>query len=138
MRTETINLYKFDELSKEVKNRLIEKNRDINVESDFWYDYLTYDFKEELKTIGITCKNFYFSFDRNRHIYMSEAEVIDEKKFMQKFANKELILIKLNDYEYEITIQNNNDKNEIEFDLTDWTEETEKDMMKEWILSIVL
>ena len=51
MKTKTIALYSFNELNDEQKNVVIEKNRDINVDFE-WYDSSIADFKAALKLIG--------------------------------------------------------------------------------------
>lgn len=55
MRTETITrtIYTFDELSEEAKQKAINKNREINVEDQWWDD--TY---EDAKNVGLKIKSF--------------------------------------------------------------------------------
>lgn len=47
MKTIEIKLYKFDELSKEVQDKVLEKNRDINVE-DHWHEFVTDEWVDEI------------------------------------------------------------------------------------------
>ena len=60
MKTIKINLFEFNELSEQAKQRAIEKNYDINVEHDWWE--FTY---EDAKNIGLKLEHF--DLDRNRH-----------------------------------------------------------------------
>lgn len=60
MKTITINLYSFDELSKEVKQKALEKYSYINVEHDWWHG--TY---EDAKNIGLKITGF--DLGRNKH-----------------------------------------------------------------------
>ena len=60
MRQETINLYSFNELSEEAKQKVIEKSYDINVNYNWWKN--TY---EDAKNIGLKINSF--DLERNRH-----------------------------------------------------------------------
>ena len=60
MKTIKINLYKFEELSKEAKQIALEKFSDINVNYDWWE--FTYD---DAENVGLKLKNF--DLDRNKH-----------------------------------------------------------------------
>lgn len=60
MKTITINLYSFNELSKEAQQKALNKLATINVEHDWWDD--TY---EDAKNIGLEIKEF--DLDRNKH-----------------------------------------------------------------------
>jgi len=60
MKTKTINLYQFSELSDEAKEKAIQKLSDINVGYDWWqFQY------EDAKNIGLKITSF--DLDRNRH-----------------------------------------------------------------------
>jgi hypothetical protein len=76
MRTETItrNLYKFDELSDDAKDKAIEKLWDINVDYDWWQ--WTYDDAEE---IGLKLTGF----DLDRGSYC-KGEFIDAAEYTAK------------------------------------------------------
>jgi len=70
MKTIEINLYKFNELSEEAKDKAIEKLYDINVDFDWWK--FTY---EDAKNIGLEITSF--DLDRNRHatgVFIFEAK----------------------------------------------------------------
>ena len=60
MKTIKINLYKFEELSKEAKQIALEKFSDINVNYDWWK--FTY---EDAKNVGLKLKGF--GLDRDKH-----------------------------------------------------------------------
>jgi hypothetical protein len=60
MKTKTINLYQFSELSEDAKQHAIEKLSDINVDFDWWTP--TYEDAEQVKL-----KLEHFDLDRNRH-----------------------------------------------------------------------
>lgn len=67
MKTIELNLYSFEELSKEIQKKVIENNRDINVSFGWWDS--TY---EDAKNIGLQLTSF--DLDRNRH---AKGEFID-------------------------------------------------------------
>lgn len=60
MRTETINIYQFNELSNEAKQNAIKQNYDINVSHDWWTN--TY---EDAERIGLQITSF--DLERNKH-----------------------------------------------------------------------
>lgn len=83
MRTETIKLYKFEELSKEAKEKAIEEHSEINTDYE-WWDFLLEDFSERLKAIGIGCKDFFFDFYRERYFKMDNADIVDKNLLLEK------------------------------------------------------
>jgi len=58
MRTETIKLYKFEELSEEVKEKVIEKKYDINLHHDWWESIYEMYMQDET---GFDIDKIYFS-----------------------------------------------------------------------------
>lgn len=70
MRTETktINIYSFEELSKEAKENAIEKNRIMNVEHDWWYFTC-----ESMKEVGVKIYSFDIYY-RNINITIEDSE----------------------------------------------------------------
>lgn len=61
MKTVELKLYKFDELSKEVQEKVIQNNRDINVYDD-WHDWILEDWiKVEIPNKGFDATNIYYS-----------------------------------------------------------------------------
>lgn len=87
MRTETINIYKFDELNKKAQEKAIENNRYINVDFWEWYHNLLCDFIENTKNnygIEIEEKNIDFSGFSNQGDGASfTSENIDTKKLIE-------------------------------------------------------
>jgi len=63
-RTIEIQAYKFDELNETAKQKVLDKFFDLNVDYD-WWDNETYQFPEDLETIGAESegKKFYFDID---------------------------------------------------------------------------
>lgn len=61
MKTVELKLYKFDELSKEVQEKVIQNNRDINVYDD-WHDWIIEDWiNEYIPKRGFDATNIYYS-----------------------------------------------------------------------------
>jgi len=60
METRTYQVYKYDELPDDAKQKAIEKHYDINTEHD-WWDCEYEDFKEIGKCLGIDIKDIWFS-----------------------------------------------------------------------------
>jgi len=60
MRQETIKLYQFDELSEDVKKKMLDKHRDINADHS-WYDWALEDWYIKLKSLGYEEAKIYFS-----------------------------------------------------------------------------
>lgn len=89
-------LFKFSELTDSVKEKVIEKFYDINVDHD-WYESSYEYFIEQLHEIGLTCEKFYFDLDRNRYIEPVNLEFTDIEKFIKaqvdEKAKKSLIEI---------------------------------------------
>jgi hypothetical protein len=61
MRTLKCTVYNYKELSEEAKLKALEHFADINVDGDFWYEYIFDDAKEVGKILGIDIKDIYFS-----------------------------------------------------------------------------
>ena len=59
--TKEYQVFYFDELSDEAKEKAIEKAREWACTDDFWHDFLIDDAKEIGRIIGIDIKNIYFS-----------------------------------------------------------------------------
>jgi len=87
MRTETITkeIYTYDELPEDAKERVLEKHWDINVDGDYWYDYdgktgftskeiAKYRLDSEHTDDLLTYKKLYFSIDRGWYIQFVNAE----------------------------------------------------------------
>ncbi|MEM3335451.1 MAG: hypothetical protein QXY47_05415 [Thermoplasmata archaeon] len=63
MKTKTIKLktYTFDELKDEVKEKVLEKYRDINVNYDGWHDFIIDDWKRKIENLGYENVKIYYS-----------------------------------------------------------------------------
>lgn len=90
MKTKTIELYEFEELPEDVQKKVLDNERYINVEDDFWYDYdgKTGFSKKEIEKYGLelehsddllTYKKLYFSCDREWYIQFVDAEFKHEE-----------------------------------------------------------
>lgn len=111
MRTQQIKLYNFDELSDEIKEKVLNKFRDINTDFN-WHDFLEYEFKEDLKNKGITFDGLNFDLYR-RDISLNKPSIEDYKKVISHFADNDiktqelLKVIEDNDEEINIEIHSN-------------------------------
>lgn len=61
MRKHAISLYNFEELSEEIKQKIIDKHRDINVDQNEWCDSVLEDAYIILKNLGYENTKIYFS-----------------------------------------------------------------------------
>ena len=86
----TITLYAFSELPEDIQSKVLDNNRYINVEGDFWYDYdgKTGFSSEEIRKYRLdpqksgdllTYKKMYFSLDREWYIQFIGANFQDEE-----------------------------------------------------------
>ena len=82
MRTEVVTILNFGELNEDVQDKVLERDRYINVEHN-WYEFLYDDFKRRLKTIGVECETFYWSSDRSSFIQMDKPRVVDAKMLLK-------------------------------------------------------
>lgn len=98
MKTKTIELYEYDELPEDVKEKVLDNLRYINVDDEFWYDYdgKTGFSSAELKRMRvkvedapdelITYKNLYFDIDRSWYIQFTDAQFANDevaRKFLR-------------------------------------------------------
>lgn len=90
MKQITINLYKFNELSEEAKQKSIEENRYINTEYWCWWHNVEDQFKEDMTELGYEVENIYFSgFSNQGDGACFEGKVsIDEWLKAHKLGNK--------------------------------------------------
>ena len=90
IQTTTKEVYTWDELSEDAKQHAIEKNWDINVDSDWWYDYdgktgftakdiAKYRLDSEHCDDLLTYKDMYFSIGRGDYIQFVDAEFKHEE-----------------------------------------------------------
>ncbi len=61
MKKITVNLYKFDELTEEAKQKSIEENRYINTEHWCWWHDVEDQFKDKMAKLGYEVEKIYFS-----------------------------------------------------------------------------
>lgn len=59
--TITYKTYKFNELKKDIKEEVLDKYRDINVDCDFWNDWVIEKHQTKLKKLGYTNSKIFFS-----------------------------------------------------------------------------
>ncbi len=85
MRTEQIQIYKFNELGEEEKETAIQNQRENEVYLDYeWYDYIHEEFIEELNEVGVDCKSFVWDLYRSRNFQAEDLNVIDNQKFLKE------------------------------------------------------
>lgn len=70
MRTIEIKVYKFEELDKQTKEKVIENYRYINVEDTFWYECI----KEDFSTLGLEIQEFDLGRGNYAKIYIDNFE----------------------------------------------------------------
>ena len=95
MKTETIQIYKFEELDEPIKEKVIEKNRDINTDYD-WYDGDLEFISENLKEHGIEADLKSVEFDIYRGEFSFKVTDINIKKFLEQNDKKLLATLLLN------------------------------------------
>lgn len=61
MKTKTIAVYSFKELKDEVKNKVIEQFRDLNVDGDYWFQDTIVQWEEKLEKQGFGSASIEFS-----------------------------------------------------------------------------
>ena len=73
----------FDQLSEDQQHEVLERFREINVEDDFWYEFLVEEFKEDLRGKGLLCDDVSFSFGYSPSDYASfDAKLVDYEAFL--------------------------------------------------------
>ena len=73
----------FEELSENQQKEVIERFREINVEDEFWYEYILDEFKENLRGFGWECDDVCFNFGYSQHDYARfDAKLTDYKAFI--------------------------------------------------------
>jgi hypothetical protein len=88
MKTITTNLYKFSELSKEVQETLLEKNRYYETEFNDWYDPITEGFTEDMAEAGFAKIETQFSgFYSQGDGACFTGRVTDLRLFMENFLD---------------------------------------------------
>ena len=100
-RIKEVKIWKFDDAPEELKEKILEKNREINLDSDFWADYdgLIYDKKSGLADYDVF-KNYskkYYDLDRGQYIQFPDLEINDESKLLKMLGLPESINKKISD-----------------------------------------
>ena len=76
-------VFKYEELPDDVKDTVVEKLYDINVDYE-WYEGTIDWFREECeRKYGITFDKAYFDLDRDNYLYFDTTDVIDSKKLLK-------------------------------------------------------
>lgn len=88
MRTIEIKAFQFEELDSQTQKKVIENNRTINVDSDFWYECELDNYKTELK-IKVNEFNIY-----RRTINITIEDSFDTAERIVNFFGKELNIVK--------------------------------------------
>lgn len=83
MRTDTVEVYTYDELSEQAKEKVLARFSDINVECGDYAEYLTDEFLEKLNAAGIEAKKVYWSAVRGREWFAHlDGVLIDAPKLL--------------------------------------------------------
>lgn len=88
MKTKTINLYSFDELSEGAKKRALDKYRYFNVEYNEWHDCETDFWIEKLSEAGFTDAQIFFSGFSSQ----GDGACFDAKIDVSKFTDDKRVL----------------------------------------------
>ena len=98
MKTIKIKVYKFDELDKQTKEKVIENYRYINVDNTFWYDCI----KEEFNSLGLEIQEFNLDRGNYAKIYIDNLEETSKTilhEFGDSVAIKQTAKNYINEYE---------------------------------------
>ena len=87
MRQIKIDIYEFDELSEETKQKVLNDNIEINTEMGFWYDFVEDEFKNNHGLNGMLNFDLY----GREYLYFSNVDLIDKEKFINGFLNSSYI-----------------------------------------------
>ena len=124
MKTIKIKVYKFDELDKQTKEKVIENYRYINVDNTFWYDCI----KEEFNSLGLEIQEFNLDRGNYAKIYIDNLEETS-KKIIEEFGDSVLIKQTAKNYinEYEKIQANFKEDEDIEREVELLDEQYEKE-----------
>ena len=87
MKTKQIKVYSFKELKPEIQEQVLNQFREHNLDYE-WWEYLYDEFEEELKEIGIDCKDFEWDLYRDKKVKMSNQKITDDNLFLNSFSNR--------------------------------------------------
>ncbi len=86
MKTIEIKVYKFEELDKQTKEKVIDNYRYINVEDTFWYDWI----KDDFNRLGLEIQEFDLGRRNYVKIYIDNLEETS-KSILHEFGDSVLI-----------------------------------------------
>ncbi len=124
MKTIEIKVYKFDELDKQTKEKVIENYRYINVDNTFWYDCI----KEEFDELGISITAF--NLDRGNYANIDVWNFEDtSRSIIEEFGDSVAIKQTAKNYidEYEKIQANFKEDEDIEREVELLDEQYEKE-----------
>jgi hypothetical protein len=82
MKTIEIKVYRFEELDKQTKEKVIENYRYINVDNTFWYDCI----KEEFNSLGLEIRSFDLDRGSFAEIHIEDFEETS-KNIIEEFGD---------------------------------------------------
>jgi len=124
MRTIEIKVYKFTELDKQTKEKVIENYRYINVEDTFWYEWI----KDDFNRLGLEIKEFDIGRENYAKIYIDNFE--DTSNYIiEEFGDSVAIKQTAKNYidEYEKILSNFKEDEDIEREVEILDEQYEKE-----------
>jgi hypothetical protein len=92
--TKKYKVYNFKELKPEIKEEVLDKLRQQEMESDYWYETEFDCISEELKEeygIQVSPSRIYFNLYEN-WLALNEADLIDSERFLKKMADNKILL----------------------------------------------
>ena len=133
MKTIEIKVYKFDELDKQTREKVIENYRYINVEDTFWYDWI----KEDFIRLGLEIQGFDIGSGNAVKIYIDNLEETS-KSILHEFGDSVAIKQTAKNYinEYEKIQANFKEDEDIEREVELLDEQYEKEYSED-ILSYI-
>ena len=124
MKTIKIKVYKFDELDKQTKEKVIENYRNINVEDFQWYDWI----KDDFNRLGLEIQGFDLGRRNYVKIYIDNLEETS-KNIIEEYGDSVLIKQTAKNYinEYEKIQANFKEDEDIEREVELLDEQYEKE-----------
>jgi len=124
MKTIEINVYKFEELDKQTKEKVIENYRHINVDDFQWYDWI----KDDFNRLGLEIQEFDLGRRNYVKIYIENFEDTS-KSIIEHFGDSVAIKQTAKNYidEYEKILSNFKEDEDIERELEILDEQYEKE-----------
>ena len=124
MKTIEIKVYKFEELDKQTREKVIDNYRFINVEDRFWYDFI----KDDFNRLGLEIQEFDIGRRNYAKIYIDNFEDTS-KNIIEEFGDSVLIKQTAKNYinEYEKIQANFKEDEDIEREVELLDEQYEKE-----------